>query len=423
MKLVNHFSVRLALLIAPVMALWAAFFYVEMVNEVNDEADDALEDYAETVIMKSLAGEDVPTTSAGTNHQYFQREVSEQYARRHGHVRYEDRTVYVKEKREYEPARVITYIYRDARGRLMEIEVSAPNIDKGDLKKAILFWTAALYALLLAAIMAIALLTIYRSVEPLRQLLQWIGRYSIGESGTRPEIKEGITEFNRIADALAESARRNGELYRQQKQFIANASHEMQTPLAVFQNRLETLLDGGGLTEWQTGEIIKTISGVKALSKLNRSLLLLTKIDSGQCGQTEKVDLAAEAAALLPDFQAVYGAEGITAEADLATPFHTEANPALAATLVSNLLKNAFVHTPGGGRVRVVSDNDRLSVANTAEGEIDASKIFQRFYHNPAKKASTGLGLPIAKAICRQYSLQLSYRPAGGMHLFEITKG
>lgn len=122
MKLINYISLRLSAIAAVVLAFWSVFFYFAIIDEINDEVDDSLEDYAELVIRRALAGEPLPTASSGSNNQYYLHEVSANYAATHDHVRYEDRTVYIRDKREFEPARVISYIYTTGDGRFLRLK-------------------------------------------------------------------------------------------------------------------------------------------------------------------------------------------------------------------------------------------------------------------------------------------------------------
>ena len=101
MKLIHSVSIRISILALLVLGGWAVAFYFAIMEEVSDETDDALEDYAETIVIRSLVGKELPTASIGTNNQYFQRRVSADYAARVPHVRYEDRDVYIEEKHEY----------------------------------------------------------------------------------------------------------------------------------------------------------------------------------------------------------------------------------------------------------------------------------------------------------------------------------
>lgn len=422
MKLIHVLTLRMALLKAVLLAFWAVLFYFAIIDEINDETDDSLEDYAEMVIRKSLAGEELPVTSNGSNNQYYINKVSAGYAASHSHIRYADREVYIEDKREWEPARTVSYIYTDGEGRYYEAVVYTPTIDKDDLKQAILTWLVVLFAGLMLCMVAVNWLTLRRAMRPLHTLLAWLEAYRIGRSNRRLDVNTGISEFGRLADTVERSMRRSEESYEQQKLFIANASHEIQTPIAVAQNRLEMLMEDDTLGEAQMGEVVKTLHTLKGLSRINRSLLLLCKIDNGQFADAVTVDIGAVAMRLLPDIEDVYSHRGIKVESIRTGRVEAVMNAELAATLTVNLLKNAFVHNTEGGQVTVKAADGLLRIANTGtDGPLDTDRIFERFYHSADKKSSTGLGLAIVKAICGLYSITIVYRYEDGMHVFELT--
>lgn len=424
MKLLHVASLRLSLLASVVMALWSVLFYMVVMDEVNDETDDTLEDYAEVIMLRALRGEPLPKGSIGTNNQYFLHEVSENYAATQSHVRYEDRKVYIHEKQETEPARVFSQIYRTDDGRWMELEVSTPNIDKEDLKVAILLWLVVLYVSLIVVFFILNYWGMRRCMKPLYKLLQWLDNYRLGATNAPLDNNTVISEFRRLNEVVTRSTRRSEELHEQQRQFIGNASHEIQTPLAICQNRLEMMLDDDTLTEAQMGELLKVRHTLDHLSRLNRSLLLLCKIEGGQFLNHAPVDFAELLRRTLPDYEDFYGARQITTETRCeASAPRWEMDESLGSVLLTNLLKNAYVHNRPGGRVSIVMAEGRLSVANTGTTDepLDEVAIFSRFYHTPGKSASTGLGLPIVRAICQRYGLQVSYRCEAGLHVFEVT--
>lgn len=425
MKLLHIAALRLSLLAAAVLALWSCLFYAVVVDEVTDETDDTLEDYAEVLMLRALRGEPLPQAASGSNNQYFLRAVSEAYAQSRSHVRYEDREVYIEEKRETEPARVFTQIYLGGDGRWMELEVSTPFLDKEDLLQSIVLWLTLLYAALVVSIFAINYWGMRRCMRPLYRLLDWLRRYRPGAENAPLDNETRISEFRRLNEAVSGSVRRSEQLHEQQRQFVANASHEMQTPIAVCQNRLELLLDDGTLGERQMGDLLKVRHTLERMSRLNRSLLLLCKIEGGQFPDHRPVDFAALLRRLLPDYEELYAARSITTEARTApTAPRWEMDESLASVMLTNLLKNAYVHNRAGGRVSVTLAEERLRVANTGEtdGPIDAEAAFSRFHHTQGKAHSTGLGLPIVQAVCRRYGLTVSYRFEPPMHVFEVEK-
>ncbi len=424
MKLLHAISCRLSFAVAIVMAIWSVLFYMAVMEEVNDETDDALGDYAEVIMLRALRGEPLPDESTGSNNQYFLREVSPEYAAAHTHIRYEDRDVFIMQRREHEPARVLSQIFHTDDGGWMELEVSTPHIEKAELKEAIALWLVILYAGLALAVVALNYFSTHRAMRPLYRLLDWLDNYRLGEKNAPLDNPTRIEEFSRLNKAATSSMERNEKLHEQQRQFIANASHEIQTPLAICQNRLELLLEDEALSEQQMGEIISIRRTLNGLSRLNRSLLLLCKIEGGRFPNPTPVCFGNLLQRLLPDFQELYAARSVRTETRHSAEAPCwEMDESLAETLLNNLLKNAYVHNRPGGMVRICLGKHSLTVSNTGETDtpLDGEAIFNRFYHTPGRAASTGLGLPIVKAVCQRYGLKVAYRHEKRMHVFEVS--
>ena len=176
MKLFHLVMWRVSALLVAILTVWAVFFYWAIIEEVNDETDDSLGDYAETLIIRWLSGEEMPSKNSGSNNQYYLYEVSEEYARSYPHITYRDETVYIEEKKETEPARVLMTIFQTDDGRYMELVVYAPTIEKLDLRRALLGWIVFLYVLLLLAILAVNAWVFQRNMKPLYRLLDWLDR-------------------------------------------------------------------------------------------------------------------------------------------------------------------------------------------------------------------------------------------------------
>ena len=104
-------------------------------------------------------------------------------------------------------------------------------------------------------------------------------------------------------------------------------------------------------------------------------------------------------------------------------PFVNEMDEVLARILLANLMKNAILHTRSGGSISIQMNADGFSIANSAEeGPLDATLIFERFYHSSARLDSMGLGLSIVRAVCSCSGLDVHYRYDHGMHLFEVRR-
>lgn len=278
MKLFHLVLSRISLALTVILALWAAFFYLAMVEEINDEVDDSLSDYAERLIVRSLSGDELPSENNGTNNQYYLYEVSREYAQTYPHLSFHDEMVYITDKGETEPARVLTVIFETDDGQFMELVVYTPTIEKYDLRQAILGWIIFLYVVLLLMIVLLNAWVFHRNMKPLYNLLDWLDHYRLGHQNKPLENTTRITEFHKLNEVVLLSSQRSEQLYEQQKLFIGNASHEMQTPLAICRNRLEMLMEDESLTEKQLGELMKTHQTLENLTRMNKSLLLLCKI-------------------------------------------------------------------------------------------------------------------------------------------------
>lgn len=422
MKLFHLVLWRISLALIVVLTVWAGFFYMAVVEEVNDEVDDTLEDYSEGLIIRALSGEDMPTASNGSNNQYYLYEVSESYAASHPQITYRDEMVFITEKSETEPARVLITIFRTEDERYMELVVYTPTIEKLDLLRAILGWIIFLYVLLLLIILSINIWVFRKNMKPLYVLLKWLDSSQLGKKNGPLENTTKITEFRKLNAATMAFAERGEKLFEQQKTFIGNASHEMQTPLAICRNRLEMLMEDETLTEHQLNELIKTHQTLENLTRMNRSLLLLCKIENGQFVDTRSVCLNDILAHYLDDYKEVYAYRNITVTVTTDSSFCVEMNDSLVSVLVTNLLKNSFVHNIDGGFIYIKITANTFEISNTGEKPLDRERIFERFYQGQKKEGSTGLGLALVDSICKANHLKIDYTYVENRHIFTISK-
>lgn len=422
MKLFYRVLAHLLTGIFVILLGWAIVFYWGIMEEINDEVDDSLEDYSELVIIRSLAGKELPAHDNGSNNQYFLKEVDASYALSKEAICYRDSMIYIAEKGETEPARILTTIFKDKDERYYELSVYTPTIEKRDLKEAIFQLLIGLFVVLLITILVINVWVFHQSMKPFYILLDWLEKFRLGKKNDVLDNPTHTTEFRKLNEAVSRFASHSEEMFEQQKQFIGNASHEIQTPLAICQNRLEMLMEDETLSEQQMGEIAKTCQTLEYVSKLNKSLLLLSKIDNSQFSSVEKVCLNEILYRYLDDYQEVYDYKGITLDVHEKNTFNITMNGTLAVVLITNLLKNAFVHNIYKGKIQIEITSSNIGFGNTGKDEhLDEKHIFERFYQGSKKEGSTGLGLAIVDAICRQSQLSIQYQFVKGWHWFDIS--
>ena len=420
MKLIYRISLRLSLVLLPLIALWAVVFYFTMVDEINDEVDDALEDYSELIVIRMLSGELLPRMNEGSNNSYTIAPVDENYAAAHPGIDYYDAEVYIPEKEETEPARFLVTIFQDGNGQFYELKVATPTFEKDELLETILWWVVWLYLLLLITVVGTTMWIFHNSMRPLYALLHWLDGYVPGHKTVPVPNNTSITEFRRLNTAAQQAVDRSEELLEQQKQFIGNASHELQTPLAVLGGRMEYMLDHAGLDEQSMGEVIQMQRTLGHIVRLNKTLLLLAKIDNGQFPENTDVDISAMIREQKELYDDIYEERDIRCDMHLTGSFLVRMNESLASVLVSNLIRNAYVHSEAGARIDIRIEGRTLTVSNDGVTPLDGKHIFERFYQGSKREGSTGLGLALVKAVADSYGLCVGYRFGEEQHIFSV---
>ena len=256
---------------------------------------------------------------------------------------------------------------------------------------------------------------------PFDDTLKRIEHFSL-EKGTLPQFtKSNIEEFNRLNSVLTHLIENNLRSYKMQKEFTENASHELQTPLAVFQAKLDLLLQQPELTE-QQAEIVQSLYEVSArLTRLNKNLLLLAKIDNRQYTQMELIDVVQIIEKVLPLLNGF--TQGITIRKDMQVDSLTiQANRTLLESLINNLVVNAVRHNIADGEISIIIKPNQLIISNTSsEGMLDKELLFERFHRPSERMKGNGLGLAIAKAICNLHGWEIEYQYRVGMHEFMVS--
>jgi signal transduction histidine kinase len=207
-----------------------------------------------------------------------------------------------------------------------------------------------------------------------------------------------------------------------QKEFIENASHEMQTPLAVLQSQLDLLLQDPDLTESQVAVIQSLYSVSSRLARLNRNLLLLAKLDHSQFKKTERIDFVQLLEKQLLYFRDLAGDSGIDVSVEINHPLTVKANKTLLESLTNNLVMNAIRHNVEHGTIHIQVSHHTFSISNTGEETpLNKNKLFKRFAHSPETSKGNGLGLSIVAQICTLHGWKITYQYRDKKHTF-ITR-
>lgn len=423
MKLLSHTYRKLALLLFLLMAVWGVLFYYAIIDEVVDETDDTLENYGEILMESALHDPSILETEGSLMSFYKFTPISEEEGRHYRQVFY-DATVYIELEDEDEPVRVMCTAFRMPDGQYYELKLMISILERDDMVEAMLWYLGALFLLFLICTSIGIQLVLKGVFRPLHRLLDWLHCIQPGKEVPPLDNPTKIREFRQLSDAALDMGNRSYKAYEEQKQFIENASHELQTPLAIVRGKVELLAESEGMTEQQMEQLDEIYATLGRAVKLNKSLLLLSRIENGQYTEMEDVSVDEILDELLPDLMDIYEHKQVRLiRKREEQPFIIRCNHSLAQILVSNLVKNSLLHNREEGELQVLTTPTSLVIKNTGDVPLDGEKLFRRFYHGmDGKKDSTGLGLAIARSIALSSSLKLTYEWQDGMHTFRLVK-
>ena len=420
MKLIHYTFRNLLFPLLVILTAWACCFYFAIMHEVDDETNDSLENYKEIIIKTVLADTTLLHDHVDIMTKYYIREVPESEAKL-DKDEFFDSTIYIEIEMEDEPVRVLRTWFMTADRKYYELTIMTSTLEKEDMAEAIFWSIFILYISLLCCILLVSHFVFRSSFRPLYTLVNWLKEYRLGKQHTPLVNETKVDEFRILNKAIQTTIQRSSEMYDQQKQFVENASHELQTPLAICMNKLELLSENPDCTEEQLFEIAGINHTLRGIIKMNKSLLLLSRIDNKQFPDTVEIDFNKLIGKFLPDFEEMYEYKHIQVSYEESSSLLFTMNESLASNLVSNLLKNAFVHNKENGTIVLTVTARTLTIANSSESPgLNEATLFNRFEKQTHRKDSTGLGLAIVRSIATIYGIKVKYEYKG-LHQFILT--
>ena len=228
-----------------------------------------------------------------------------------------------------------------------------------------------------------------------------------------------IIEFSDLNKAVEHLTEKNRKVFLQQKEFIENLSHEIQTPLAILHSKIDMLMQSPELNEEQSLAIQDVVSSLQRLTKLNKSMLLLSKIENRQFTETESFDVAQVVNILVTNLKHLADMRDIIIACDAETLL-INGNKTLVEVLITNLITNAIRYNKPGGQIIIATENNQLMITNTGEPlKIPIENLYNRFAKGTDHKG-TGLGLSIVRKICDISTYELNYSYSNSMHRFSV---
>lgn len=316
---------------------------------------------------------------------------------------------------------ITTHYYAEDLTRLVaKYGVTNTHIDlEEDTLMGMFIQFFAIIVLLFTAVFLVMRYVPQRLWRPFYATMRRIETFRV-EKGNVPNLPPtGVSEFDELNGMLSELMAKSVKSYRLQKEFTENAWHELQTPLAIAQMKIDALQQDPCLTDRQAEGLQDVYIQLRRMSRLSRSLLLLSKIENSQFRKDDRVSIRAMVEKLLTQWLTVSGDRVVDfkAYADVVVA----CNETLMESLLTNLVVNAIRHGSAGSTVHVELRAERLTVSNrSATGPLDKEHIFNRFYHTGDSHKGYGLGLAIVKSICDFHHWRVDYQYESGRHTFII---
>jgi signal transduction histidine kinase len=279
--------------------------------------------------------------------------------------------------------------------------------------------------LAISILLAIGLLLLNRILskklwKPFYKTLDQLKAYELDKNESIPVEKSDVVEFDDLNKTVSSLTKRNREVFLQQKEFIENASHELQTPIAIFQSKLDELMQSPSLARMEAQILVELEATAQRMARLNKNLLLLSRIENEQFLNTENVDVSEVINSQLSVLKPLAQLENINIVTSIQS-LHLKTNRTLIEVLLTNLFHNAIRYSPKKEDITITLNDHTLTVSNKGKPlKMDVSKMTERFAKESSDPGSTGLGLAIIKKICDRYFYDLKYAYANHTHNFTI---
>lgn len=328
---------------------------------------------------------------------------------------------YDKTRTHEEPFRELMSIVK-INNQYYKILIRKDLVENADLIRSIVIAEALLFLLLLAGILVLNSYFSKKTWRPFYHLVDQLKSFKIDKGLVFKTETSDIDEFEELNRSVLLLAENNIRVFNSQKEFTENAAHETQTPLAVIKNQIDLLAQDKNLSKEQADIIERIDKNIRFITKLNRNLLLLSKIENVEFDRSEKVDLSSIVTEIIYIFNEQIELKGIQLTLNLNCKPVIQSNSYLVHSLISNLLKNAIKYNIPNGYIEISLSENAFWISNSGVTHaLPKDRIFERFYKKSDQAESSGLGLAIAKRICNLLEFDLQYEFENeNNHLFSI---
>ena len=419
MKLIQKTSRTYLLLSAIIFILSGVMLFFVLTSVMNNRLDEKLI-YNKEVIAKRIKY-DYPLTIFEEPEELT---ASEKLLYPNDTIIFKDTLIFhalegVEGVEEYEKYRQLT-AYETLQGKQYKIVTRNSLVRNQDFVSIITLSTIIIILLLLTGLLILNTLIAKKIWKPFYMNLDRLKNFSIQDQNIIELEPSNVEEFIELNSSIKNLTQKLQSDFNNLKEFSENASHEMQTPLAIMQSKIELLLQSTDVTKEQSKQLQSIYQAGQRLSKLNKTLLLLAKVENQQFSTKEDMSLKELIERQLENYEDFITNKNLKVTTKLSDD-NIITNTVLADTLISNLLSNAIKHNIPNGTIEIIHVRDILIFSNTGLPlDQDPENLFSRFKKASTLKDSLGLGLAIVKKICEVNDWQISYSYEDNTHQISI---
>lgn len=227
-------------------------------------------------------------------------------------------------------------------------------------------------------------------------------------------INAHSSEFEELDTVLNQMMERINDLFQKEKQFIANVSHELLTPISVLKNRFENLLQNESIDDEGIDKIVSSLKTLDLLKRIIHNLLLISKIDNHQFESKETISINSVVYEIITELEDRVEEKQILIDNKLTEDFVFHGNKTLIHIMLHNLILNAIKYNVKKGNV-IISSQDKqdefiINISDTGIGMSSQQQvvIFDRFSRVSFDQEGQGLGLAIVESIAKFHNLSLN---------------
>lgn len=420
MKLLNYTTTYFSGMLLVLISIWAVVFYFAMFDEIYDSIDDGLDNRKMVLIARASKDPNLMQKPQLDEYLYTIEKVDFKKYRGFKDT-YNDTLMYMINEEDYEPVRTLESIFR-LNNEYYKIKVVTSMVEEDDQIQNLLFYTILLYSVLVISILILNNFFLRKVWKPFYNLIAQLKNFRLEKNQTIAYTPTKIEEFTLLNNSIEKLLQKTQESYEGQKQFIENASHELQTPLAIAINKLEILFEENELNDRQAQQLQQALENLERLKRLNRSLLLISKIENDQFQQKQNLDIKTLIEEININFSEMASHKNVALNFSANGKVSKNMNPDLAYMLFSNLIKNSISHGNAGTKILMELDEKKFSISNFSESKsLEEELVFERFQKFNSNTNSTGLGLSIAKSIAEKYGFKLTYSYKKDQHIFVLN--